>query len=521
MWRDALKNAIENPPAEVWKNIDYQLDSSQSFEGLIATKLSNAEAQVPAEIWNGLNLVLDAIDNTTFEEDIASNANQLEITPPAFIWENIEVELDKGEERKPIIFFWGSRWIATGIAAMLLLIFSIPLLTNLFDKKPVSERNESLSSNSTKEEQDAIHPELIKDFEAGSINNNQNEATVAFASFEKAELTIANVKISVDEPVLAQTSKESSFEQLVEKAKVNLARLQGKAFSPYGNRFTLERKRLPMPLPNEENEQENNKNKSWLGFISGLAPFDPNISITNFESQALASAGNVPTNFFEYKSVVESNVINGNQDFEIPLSQPFNNIRQGSAINLGLDYGFKMAKNFSFQTGARYTRSSSFIQSNVYSYNPNTNSVSTFLESYYLTNEKNSRNNTLISSSEDIRNAYQFLMIPVQLGYHVPLFSKMDLSVSGGVSGDFLINNILDETPQGGSKLTPANSAYKAVNISGLGGMKINYAVNSNWDASIGANYQQALRSGVQETQTFSFRPKFFGISYGINYKLK
>jgi len=87
-----------------------------------------------------------------------------------------------------------------------------------------------------------------------------------------------------------------------------------------------------------------------------------------------------------------------------------------------------------------------------------------------------------------------------------------------GVSGDMIINNVFDDLSERGSKLNASNSAYKAVNLSGLGGMKVNYWIHQNWQLSVGSNIQQTLTSGVKKTEGFSFKPRYLGINYGINY---
>lgn len=543
MWRDALENASENPPLHVWKHIDSKIAEDNNFDSIIASKFVAASEDVPSSVWNAIDSALE--NEKSFEEEFENVFASVSIAPPASLWDNIEAELKEEDERKPVIFLWSNKWIAGAIAAMLIALLSIPLLTNWFDKSTGSELSQVSNAASKKvaanipqlneKPNEIFQEELIGDSNNGELISKQSStnstpnALNALNSFSNNLSQNSNQqKVNVDQEINSQLPESTLFQNLVEKVQrvissdEQLAFAEKKSYSKYGSSLTLKRKKLALPLSESEVELEKkDKSNSWLGFMSGLAPFDPNISITNFERQALVSAGNVPSSFFEYKSVVENTgSTNGNDAFEIPLSQPFNNIRTGSAINLGVDYGFKMAKNFSFQTGARYTRSSSFIQSNVYSYNPNTGNVSTFLESNYIAKENTNRNSTLISSAEDVKNAYQFLMIPVQLGYHVPVFNKIEISATGGISGDFLINNILDETPEAGSKLTPGNSAYKAFNLSGIGGLKVNYQVNENWDASIGANYQQALQSGVDASQNFSFRPKFFGVSYGINYKL-
>jgi hypothetical protein len=71
------------------------------------------------------------------------------------------------------------------------------------------------------------------------------------------------------------------------------------------------------------------------------------------------------------------------------------------------------------------------------------------------------------------------------------------------------------------SNLTAANSSFNLLNISGMGGLRINYDINNSWEANLGSTYQQALISGVTSEQNLSFKPRTFGINYGVRFKIK
>jgi hypothetical protein len=119
------------------------------------------------------------------------------------------------------------------------------------------------------------------------------------------------------------------------------------------------------------------------------------------------------------------------------------------------------------------------------------------------------------------KQLYNYFNVPVLLNYSIPLLKKLDIEALGGVSGDMFIFGNFDSQNSQSSKLTAANSTFNLLNISGMGGMRINYNINKSWEANLGSTYQQALISGVSSKQDLSFKPRTFGINYGVRFKMQ
>lgn len=506
LWRDALKGISLYPGGSIWSRIEEKLNEENKLEQAFEEKLGSLELPVPENIWTNVGAVISP------EEHFKKVFSNAVITPRDVVWEGIAEVLDK-KDRKPVFVWWYRA--AAGIAALLLL--TLPFLLPEKEKKLSVKQDISQIPLSTSNERDKAEFGLNRNSNAVQILTSdkklvlQEEVETHLSDLNSTFIGTQNNTVEMVAETGNPETAESSITQIAVKA------LEMIGFNEYGTSLTVKRNKLPLPEP--ENEEKNRFGETWLGFMSGLAPFDPNISITNFESQALVNAVGTPSSLFEYKNVAEG-TNSATEVFQIPLSQPFNDIRTGSIMNLGADYGFMLTKNISFQTGLRYTRGSSFFRSNVYTLNDETGDVNSFLQSHYLQNNRSFNENTLISASSDIRNAYQFVTVPFQLGYHLPIFGRLTASLNGGLSADFLVNNILDDTPEGASKLTAKNSAYRAVNFSGIGNLRIHYEVSNGWNAMVGANVQHAMRSGVEASQNFSFKPRFFGINYGVTYSI-
>lgn len=498
-WKATLQKAEEQPPMELWEKIEHKLDADLSID-------------------------------KTFQETFKNASEQ----PEAQVWGSIAAALDREERRKPVFFLWFNRYSAAGLAALLLMVlgFSVFNKSGLFDKTPTAKNSGEIGSSQLRSKnelsgtaKEGYGPESL-DFSS----NNEASRSESLSSIEKAEVSfLSNTK---ELELRNRPEPESDFNEMTNTdfeesgisregtiaALSTLARIE---FYEFANSFTLVRPKLPYNTP-DRFENDNNQTflqRSWFGLISGLSPFDPNFKINNFE-RALAS-NDVPRNAFEFNNlgdIQEPNPIK-RETFAIPLSQPYSTVRSGSGVNLGFDYGKRIGKHFSWQGGVRYMSGTSLVESNVYSYNEHTGKVRTFLESNYIRQDITAFDNTIISSSAFVDNDYKYLMLPMQMAIHVPVSQKLELALSSGVSADFLVNNVLDNIPEGGSKLTAKNSAYKAVNLSGIGSLKMNYMVGENWQVSVGSNVQQTLTSGVEKTQGFTFRPRYIGINTGINYR--
>ena len=488
-----------------------------SFENQWKARLQDAEADAPVGLWEKLEGELDA--EQAMESHIQNTVRNASISPSAEVWGRIEKELDKEKERK-FVFFWLNRRTAAALAAMLLIALSFGLYQSGLDNNPQTNKSEVITHNKLD-----IHSEQLNSQEAISASNERSQVKTS-PSLAKLS-TKPTYQVALESEFLPNASLKS--EEIDQKTQVkpeeknlamDLALMAGKTFRKFGTSITLKRNKLPFETPDEfTRDNRSFLQRSWFGLISGISPFYPNIKINNFERAALVSASDVPRSSFAFNNVKEPTDGGKRETFAIPLSQPYNEVKRGTAMNFGLDYGKRIGKFFSLEGGLRYTAGQSVLASNVYSYNEYTGSVRSFLESYYIRQDNTVFDNTVISTRAYIDNDYKFFNIPVQLGFYIPVTKKMEAAVTAGFSGDFIINNVLDNIPEGGSKLTSRNSAYHAVNLSGIGGVKMNYMIRDNWQVSLGSNIQQTLTTGVDKSEGFTFKPRYIGLNTSINYR--
>ncbi len=496
-WQKVFEEASEEPSKKVWDGINAQIEDDLVLEKTFRAKLENASTVV---------------------------------TPS--VWDNIEKQLDQEKDRKIPFIWWNSR-VAAGIAALVL--FSVGLLygPSLFKNEPLAKEASNTPTTTASQNVKRTAATLSATVEANSRANakpseKQNNLASTNGVFKRVLVektletgTNKGVRKTADYTAEVNTLPRIAYHRFTENSETTIGKINAKPFEEYGNRFKQFRKKLSFENDIEEAfVWADSDKKSWFGFISGLAPFDPNISINNFERAAILSSNDIGNGALQFNSVIETGSDERKAVFSIPLSQPFNEVNSGRSVNVGFDLGQKLTRKIGFQTGARYMNGLSYIVSNVFTYNEKTGQVSTFLASHYLEEKNNFYDNTVIASQGGIENAYQFIMIPAQLSYHQPLMKNIELAVTAGISGDFMINNVIDNISKGGSNLKPGNSAYNTAILSSLGGLKLNYTIGKNWQTSIGGTYQQSLSSGINARQeNLNFKPKYIGINYGFNYR--
>lgn len=505
-----------------------------------------------------------------FEEEWRKAFEGASVPPSDELWGRIESELDKKKKRSPFLFFLKPSLMATGLAAALALVLGGILFFNretntdvaLNPTKPVQDKintptpqptstskpvetptigQEDLASvetlpkvdNAPKEGQMKvgnkpayIYSESIAAVNARKIESKGSDLPTAAINQPTViadNTAIANTnpdKTTQDKEVITTLSPETLTESRITLASVD--NLDSKKYRYLGSRYTMNRNKLAFDAEAIENIENtalaSNDSKFWVGLQSGVAPFDPNMKFSNLNSLAYSSAN-------EYAQLANGSVASPG-DKNVQVSRPQNDIKAGLAINSGVSVGYKIAKKWHVESGVRYLRGNSTLETNTYSFQ-NNGYVNTFLGDYLLQNSAKDysmvgNSNTVVADASKFNNRYEYLMVPMQVGYEIGLTKKLGLNVLAGISTDiFLQNSIFTDNGLVRGKNTISNDSkiYKPVNFSGLGGLRASYLISKHWQANIGTSYQRALFSGMHSSVDLNMRLQMFGINYGFNYR--
>lgn len=505
-----------------------------------------------------------------FEEEWRKAFENASMPPSDELWGRIESELDKKKKRSPFLFFLRPSLMATGLAAALVLVLGGILFFNTETKsdlaqtttKPTQKKDNASSDtelNNTIKAAEALATgqERIASAEAlpkagntksvkARVNNTPayfNTNSIASATARKTQrknadlptVGISQPTVALDNTAIANTNPDKVVKdneaittispEALTDTKVTLAgidNLEGKKYRYLGSRYTLKRNKLAFDAEALENTENtalaSNDSKFWVGLQSGVAPFDPNMKMGGLNSMAFSSAN-------EYAQLANGSAASPG-DKNVQVSKPQNDIKAGLAINSGVAVGYKIAKKWHIESGVRYLRGNSTLETNTYAFQ-NNGYVNTFLGNYLLQNSAKDysmvgNSNTVVADVSQFGNRYEYLMVPMQVGYEIGITKKLGLNLLAGFSTDiFLQNNIYTDNGlvRGKNTISSDNKIYKPVNFSGLGGVRASYLISRHWQANIGTSYQRALFSGMNSSVDLNMRLQMFGINYGFNYR--
>lgn len=472
-------------------------------------------------------------EQNNFEEQWKQAFESASMPPSDKLWANIEAELDKDKRRRPVFFILRPSYLAGGIAALLLMLWGgISIMNNINqDTKNIGiavnqpKTTEQVVSNdvtllkNTPKDKSHLTENQLKEIvtpNKSDINLINNKQTIASVFVPKNQQSTSKTGSSGEvvglsnEPVIAQNNIIEP-----ERNKIDASQIENIDFEPYRSRF-LSRNLLQYEvIETEETAIVSNNSKFWVGLQSGVSPFNPNVNLGSVNASALSQA-----EIFANSNKAQNGMPSSSQDFQGIQSYgtPQNQIRSGLATNIGFATGYDLNKRWSVESGLRYMSGNSSLLSNTYSINEFTGQVNTYLAEVV---SNRSSANTVIADVENFNNRYQYLMLPVQAAYKIPVSRNIDLSVLGGFSTDvFLQHNISTRgSLVAKSTISQGNTAYRSLNLSGLGGVRANYLFNKHWQANIGMSYQHSLLSGMKNTSNLNMQMRLVGLQYGLNYR--
>ncbi|RRA98555.1 hypothetical protein [Larkinella rosea] len=135
-----------------------------------------------------------------------------------------------------------------------------------------------------------------------------------------------------------------------------------------------------------------------------------------------------------------------------------------------------------------------------------------------LVADKNGLSNTsnLVVTPADqvVSNNFQYMQIPVQLGYHILPDHKISYSILGGLMANLFLKNTINGTLE----VNPEDQIYRPLSMAGTAGLRVNYHPTHHWSGSLTGSYQQALQNGTESNAQLNVRPQAIGVGFGLNY---
>lgn len=460
--------------------------------------------------------------NKSFEDQWKDVLNEASQVPPPEIWDRIDEKLDK-KKRGVVFLLWKNPMAISGIAAAILLVLgTLFLFNNDAIEKVVSEtkknKKESASSDSSSEEveQSVIKENVPLTLKENVVINSSKHTNIISAV--NVPLASSNLNLGQDETNYAANPTVPEYVAVGAKVgefqSIEYSTLSPIAFGGFANSFQKHRNKIDIPT-DIENELLKSSKSGWMGFLAGNAPFNPNFSTPQFQTQALAAINNSDDPFKSYSDGLSS--APSASFTNTSRTDASSSFKRGNAFSFGFGIGKKLKNRFSIESGVRFTRATASQTSNVYALDSKTGKSENFSVSNYIISDP-AKSDVLISVNSTSQYAYNFISVPLLLNYAVLNFGKFHVNAVAGVSNEFLLSgSVINAKNSEELAFKPSNSNFKAYNLAGVGGVRLSYTLTDMLDLNVSGTYQHFITSGIDNATSASFKPSMLGLNLGIS----
>ena len=231
------------------------------------------------------------------------------------------------------------------------------------------------------------------------------------------------------------------------------------------------------------------------------------------------------------------------------VSQPSVNSRASFSVAYQAGAGIQLTERWSVESGVGYLAGRSTVdspvQTSVLNFQSVNNSYSGQVANLYVDALRNSSRNALSASNnstansivasadyavgnkqynalnsynpqtrQSLSNDYQFVQVPVQVGYQLRPRKRLGLALLGGFLSNIFVRNTVDDQ----LVVTAKDGVYRPVSWAATVGARFRYRPSRQWSASLAGLYQPSLGSGTRPESTVQTRPTSTGMSFGIDY---
>ncbi|MDN5202560.1 hypothetical protein QQ008_14325 [Fulvivirgaceae bacterium BMA10] len=484
------------------------------------------------------------IDNKrgVFEEAWKNAFEEAEMVPSENVWNKVDNFLANEESKKyrKGIFYY--KWIAAASIVLSLGIGSIYFLNERSDISPNTAGNIQNESNTQQDLSEIPTNETSEGNQATDhLKNQQN--VVAQSNNEtlsKSESTDDKAQNNSSKQIF-ETGTES---QLLANTEVdNNQLIAADINTSKGNDvnvatpFALETSTEPFGLTSLDNLGANVNETEEGKTIAAIEK----VPVYNFEffkkeddsedpRDNLWASLNMSSGYFDPNIGSTRGVANVEQALQLDGLGTNAQIREdnsrGNTFTVGFNMGFKIAKKWIVQSGVNYLNYSADAQTNAFLQDAsNNNRVPLYSGLESLKNDvlDNATNSNVSFASIDLNNQFQFVSIPVKMGY-VLLNKKVSLILTSGVSTDFLIENTVSDDSNTVDEFTikpGVDSPYRSVYFNGLIGTQISYQFAKNYSFSLEPLYSIAINSFSKSDNNLNSYPSSLNVGIGIKYHFK
>jgi hypothetical protein len=454
-----------------------------------------------------------------FNDSIRRKFDHAEVQPGNTVWEGIEAELLKQDNRK----MQKRAAFYRNLAAAVIFIALISIYFNLQDftfnvnqdstLAPVELQEKNIQNLISTNDVLLTKPELKvndkKDFNDNIIQGNaiaqiNDENQNPYNKISEIE----NIKTPVfnDEPI----EKHSGF--LISKIE---------NISPVMFEFpelAVEVEEVSYFAVSSLDRPKEQSNLAWNTNVNiGSGSFNPNSEIT--ETPLFSTVSTFNNAGTAGRTTGDNANFNANQERETVENLSSAPMQGNISFTLGLNFGVILNEKWNIKSGLQYGAYRSSSLSSTVLRDRNSDRLYPYHGASSSTEISDGRV-VNVTSEYELYNDFHILTIPLMASYKV-IDRKFDVSLVGGISGDFIIRNTL----KGGSDQINEiqfdqkdRKSYKNFFASSIAGVEVSYPFNDKYALSIMPTYKKALSNVTTENATFRSMPAFMGVNMSLAY---
>ncbi|HEX9955634.1 MAG TPA: hypothetical protein VGA96_00215 [Fibrella sp.] len=117
------------------------------------------------------------------------------------------------------------------------------------------------------------------------------------------------------------------------------------------------------------------------------------------------------------------------------------------------------------------------------------------------------------NQQQAVSNAYQFVQVPVQVGYELRPRRKLGFALLTGMVSNWFVRNTVAES----ITVKASDGVYRPVTLAGTAGMRLRYRPDNHWSASVAGTFQQSLQSLTRAEVSLQAQPQQVGLSFTVD----
>jgi hypothetical protein len=275
-------------------------------------------------------------------------------------------------------------------------------------------------------------------------------------------------------------------------------------------------------VPQYRKQEASTDQKSKTQFFAGLAMapslFDPNFQSQNEATLAVADAPLAES----YSYALADGLTNARaaSSNTVMVAEGLDN-QSSVSLSYGFDVGLTLGEHWSIESGLDYQNFQTVTQTQYSVVDLQSGERYPLLATNAAASKATAFNVASASSSSEVDNQFQFISVPLRVGYNLH-FSKITLSINPGIAANLFLGNRISSQDFASTTLSnDGNSPFNSQYISGLLSGGVFYQLLENYSLSFSPSYQFALSDFARSAATFNSLPQSLGLKFGFRYNFQ